>query len=200
MQLTKTDYEDGFYTLEFRKVTTNTQTDLLVVFENNWEFSKQSEDEYSIGEVAGTFKREEMTPFPHDMKKNLFSIPLHIPSNDGRQIFKSCMDFFIKRTHAPIHVAFVEHPGYPLVVVSFNSFVIAEMIVTELIEAIMYGIREASLSIQEIEKEEVKQEEDIDEIDENNIIEYEEDEELKAVMKPPVDRSIKPIDGGEIYD
>jgi hypothetical protein len=200
VQITKVDFDKGLYSIDVKKTHQNKELIISIVFNCDWQFNNPTENLNEFGKVAGFHIPGKIESFPYDVKTNLQTLPLHIPDSDGRSIFKLCMDVFLKRTNAPVHVASMEHPGYPLTVVTFDNSIIKEEIVADLVLSILESIQEGAVQVLEPKEQDLSEEEDLEEVDENVIIEFEEDEELKGLMKKPVDRSIKPLEGEDIYD
>lgn len=127
-------------------------------------------------------------PVPYDFKKILASIPIHIPKHNKQILFKFCMNYLIQETDMPAQIETVPHPGYPLIVVTFNPKIIEAEKMEKILERILDAIELTKPTIIEVPKEEPEVEEDpLDEIDEDNIFEYEFDDELKEFgAKEPV--------------
>jgi hypothetical protein len=140
----------------------------------------------------------EQESFPYDSKKKLASIPVHIPHPYGRQLFKACMDFYIKESSAPMHTSFCDHPGYPELVVTFDTKVMTAEIVKRLIASITEGIRSCETAIELIEQEEQETTDDelLDEVDEDVVVEFDFEEEVKKAIKEPVLNVVQSLGGG----
>jgi hypothetical protein len=191
--------ENCIYKLEFLEKVGNRLLTIRVMFKEDWRFNNKDKELFSdFGVVTmGCFERGPRFDFPYDPKEKLNSIPLHIPHEYGRKIFKLCMDKFIEETSAPMHTAFVPHPGYPLLMVTFDTDIMPGNIVTRLIDSIYDGIYLAETETQLIETEDQATADDVlDEVDENVVVEFDFDEDLKRVMKEPVSTLVQSIGGG----
>lgn len=178
MEIESVTNEAGRYQLVFREFFSGgTVTDITVIFVEHWNLTG------GINENMGFYIPQWVTkPFPYDLKATLLSIPIHIPDLRGRYIFKTCFEYFAKVTSLPGHVTSADHPGYPLMIVTFDSYVITEDLIKRIVEAILKGIQEAMIETKEIQSIDEKVEEDpLDDIDEAIVIEYEESDDLKEL-------------------
>lgn len=185
-------YEEHTYKLEFMETIENHLVTIRVEFKEHWRLTSSKKDLLNdFGNVVGFFLKGDMEDFPYDSKKNLASIPLHIPHPLGRQIFKECMDFYTKEAQAPMHTTFSDQ-----VVVTFDKKILTEEVTDRVVTSIMAGIRSAKTEKKLIEVEEIVTDDTLDEVDEDVIVEFEFDEELKSIMKEPISKLIQPIGGG----
>jgi hypothetical protein len=196
VQMECQDYH--IYKLEFWEKVENHLLTIRVEFTEHWRLTSKNEDLLNnFGNTVCFAIVGDRTEFPYDPKKNLVSIPIHIPNPYGRQLFKACMDFYIKESSAPMHTAFIDHPGYPELVVTYDTKVLTEELVNRLIVSITEGIRLSRTEKELIETEVPDVDEDtLDEIDEDVVVEFEFDDELKNIMKEPVSNLVLPIGGG----
>lgn len=159
---------NSHYRLLFKDESEAESVEFLIEFDVKWKLGFK----YSI--ISNP------VPFPYDFKKTLLSIPIHIPRQSKRYFFKSCMDYVIEETDMPAHVSMVEHPGYPLMLVTFDPKVIDKETIRKILEEIMDAIEITKVNKTEKPKEEEKEEVDLlDEVDEDNVVEFEFDDELK---------------------
>ena len=192
MDLLKQTIENAFYSFRLKE---NRETKILnfqVSFEFTWNLIEPNEE---LPYKMSFFSAGEEKPFPYDMKEDFNSIPLHIPNQLGRDMFKLIIDAVIKRTSSPIAVTVNAHPGYPLTVVTFNKTIMAIKDVKNLIEIIMAAISRAEITEEAIQRETGREEMDDDEIDENVILDYEEDSELRELIKKPPITEYLPLKG-----
>lgn len=190
--------EDHIYKLEFLEKIENHLLTIRMEFKEHWRLVSRHKDLLNdFGQTVGLIIRGTEEEFPYDSKKNLVSIPLHIPHPYGRQLFKECMDFYIKESRAPMHTSYSDHPGYPELVVTFDIKILTSDVVRRLIASIMQAINHCETEKQLIETEDQTTEDELlDEVDENVVVEFDFDEDLKSVMKEPVSRVVQSIGGG----
>lgn len=188
MELIHEEHDGFLYILHFARKKEKELERMKVSFESKW--SLHNEEEMSFYKVG------EEREFPYELNKDFKSIPLHIPDNTGRDVFKACFDYLVKVTSAPVHISLTNHPGYPITLLTYNAYVMDKREVLTIAHDIMAAIKIAVITKEEV-KESSEQTPDDNEADENIIIDYEEDPELKALMKQPVKQEILPLEGGE---
>ncbi|PGQ88215.1 hypothetical protein [Priestia megaterium] len=189
MELIHEEREGFFYTLHFAQKDDNQLQKMTVKFESGWSLLDKNEGMsfYKIGEERD---------FPYELNKDFKSIPLHIPDSSGRDVFKACYDYLVNETSAPVHISFTNHPGYPITLLTYNAYVMDKRDVLTIAHDIMAAIKLAVITEEEL-KEQSEPASDTDDTDEDIIVNYEEDPELKALMKQPVKTEILPLEGGE---
>jgi hypothetical protein len=201
MELTHTKVEASSYYLTFEGVIENQLVKVDVEFYEVWSFTnplKKSKLLEDFGNTIGFFVKGKQTSFPINLKEYLKTIPLHIPHALGRQLFKQCFDFFIKYTEAPVHVSIVEHPGYPLAIVTYDSSIISkEETVERWINTIMDSIQTCGFIVEPLDKEQGPAEEDYDEVDEDVYVEFELEDEIAELIKVPAEPEYLPLEGEE---
>ena len=121
--------------------------------------------------------------FPLDWKSELSSIPIHLPDTEVLAMFKECLEHIIKVKKMPIDISFASHPGYPLTIVTYNGRIIKGADTEELIISILKAISEAEIESVLVTEDDEIYEDDEDLLD-DVVVEYEEDDELKELMKP----------------
>lgn len=191
MELTVTEHEGNIYKLQFEEKHEDSLSTINVEFSINWSPSKFT----GFLKYMGFAKIGEEQDFPYDMKKDFKVIPLHIPHSIGRELFKQCFDYFAEQNSVPISVQFIQHPGYPLTLLSYNPLIISQTALREIIEAINLGLEYAKVKQEALEAEEQDAVEDDDTVDPNVTVEFEEDDDLKLIMKPPVKTEFLPMKG-----
>lgn len=189
--------ENHTYKLEFIETIEKHLVTIRVTFEEFWRLTHALSLLDDFGRAVGFCIKGDESEFPYESKKSLISIPLHIPSSYGRQLFKSCFDFFIKESQAPMHIATLDHPAYPLLVATFDRNIIGADVVHRLIDSIVKGIQSCETEREFIESKKQELDDDqLDEVNEDVVVEFEFDEELKKAMKEPVSNLVQPIGGG----
>jgi hypothetical protein len=187
MELISKQVDEYQYRLEFKDTVGNQLIKAVVEFYEAWSLTSKKNILEDFGNTVGFYMPAlQVEESPYNVRTNIKTLPVHIPHLLGRYLFKSCFDYFIEQTDAPVQVStMVEHPGYPLVVVTFDSSVITQPItVQRWIDNIMAGIRNCKFTTEEIENTSPEQEDEFDdEVDENIIVEFELDDDLKEAMK-----------------
>lgn len=117
--------------------------------------------------------------FTHEFKSDLAVFPIHIPRVNKQYLFTKSMDYVIKETDMPAHISIIKHPGYNLLAVSFNPSVIQKEKMRKIIETIVKAVESAKVTETEKPKPEVLEKDPLDEIDEEKVVEFEFDEEVK---------------------
>lgn len=188
---------EGFYRFDFEDAMENKLIKLTIEFYEKWSLTQKRKNTLEdFGEVIGFYIPAATNKFPFDIKDSLRTVPLHIPNGTGRHLFKTCFEFFINQTNAPVHVSLTEHPGYPLILVTYDCTIITkEDTVNRWINNIMNGIQSCEVITEELEKDASVEGDDIDEIDEDVIVEYELDDELLKAMKEPAEQVFLPLEG-----
>lgn len=192
MELLSQSKNGALYHFEFKAEEDGRTLNFRMTFEFAWRFIEPNSD---LRYLISFFSTGEEKSFPYEMKKELKSIPLHIPHFIGRDMFKSIMDYFIKQTSAPIVVTINQHPGYPVTVVTYNGSIIESVDVNNLIYTIMAAIGNAEISEEEKTVSEAAETNEDDEFDENIILDYEEDPELMGLIKKPPVNEYLPLKG-----
>lgn len=169
MELKTSENKNGHFHFVFADETADKLVEIPIRFFVDWKLDFK----FLIGPKA--------VPVPFDFKKILMTIPVHIPKQNKQFFFKRCMDFVIKETDMPTQVEQVPHPGYPLMAITFNPKIIDTEKMNKILETILNAIE--GMQVTETEKPKEEEEVDpLDEIDEDNVIEYEEDPELKEAL------------------
>lgn len=201
MELKNKEVKDGFYRFEFEGEMDNQVMKVAIQFYEIWSLTDPHKKENFIeefGKAIGFFMAGQKTQFPYDVRNDLEVIPVHIPHELGRNFFKTCMNYFIERTDAPMRLKEIEHPGYPLVTVTFDKTVIAHKeTVFRWIETIMNAIQTCEVTFEDLPNEVKEDEDDFDEVDEDVIVEFEIDDELAAHIKTPAEPEYLPLEGDE---
>lgn len=201
MELKNAKVEANSYYLTFEDVIENQAVTVDIEFYEIWSFtnpSKKSRLLEDFGNTIGFFVKGKQAEFPINLKEHLRTIPIHIPHILGRQLFKMCFDFFIKYTEAPVHVSIVEHPGYPLVLVTYDSSIVTkEETVERWINAIMDSIQTCEFVVEPLDKEQESAEDDYDEVDEDVHVEFELEDDVAALIKVPEEPKYLPLEGEE---
>lgn len=167
MELKTVENDNGHYKFIFHDETDEKSIEIFMDFHIDWKLKFK----YKIDSKP--------VPYPFDFKKLLASVPIHIPKATKRYFFKQCMDYLIKETDMPAHVTAVEHPGYPLIVVTFNPRIIEQDKLLKYLENILDTIEAAKVVETEKEIPEKEEVDPLDEIDEDNVVEFEFDDEIE---------------------
>lgn len=174
MNLIETTYSGDDFRLVFSEEKEDQEIRRIVEITLGWNRFR-SADYFEI--VGNAIK------FPFDTKQALYSIPIHIPHEEMRQMFKKCFIYIVKTRSLPVDIAEASHPGYPLTVVTYNGDILEKNEMLEIIEFVRDGVAHAQIEYISINEEE-SLEEDEEFSEHEVIIEYEEDDDLKEVMKP----------------
>jgi hypothetical protein len=193
MELKQVKNFEGHYELEFEDKEEDHLMKITVCFSEFWSLTSKKTDGKTFGESISFNIILPVSPFPYNGKEELFSFPIHMPNQYGRSLFKSCFDFFVKETDMPVHITSVDHPGYPLLILTFNGKIVKESLVRRVISTILKGIELATIEMEIIDKKKNIEDEEIINIDEAEIIDYEFDDELKDLIKQPVSKEIEDL-------
>lgn len=166
------------YSFVFEGVRDQHQVRAELSFFESWFFLKEDSWDNFHGNISCSFVGDSVknSNFIEDQKYALDSIPVYMPDALGRYMFKFCLEFFISKTGAPIKVDFVNHPGFPLIVVTHNNLLVDGMVIEDLISKIIDAISCAEIHKELINKtdEEIEEEDDkLENTDDAEIIDYE---------------------------
>ena len=174
---------NDLYNLVFEKELEEYRREIKITFTIDWKFPERC-----IIEQSAKLERTK-----------LLILNIHIPNNEDRELFSGCIFYYAKESFAPILVEVIPHPGYPLVSLSFDSTILSKEDVSNFATSIMEAVVKADIKDYNYPESTADPEED-DSTDEEVIVEYEEDEELKKVMYKPSKTIISPLNGGETND
>lgn len=194
MEIISEHNEGTLFTLKLAGTEEDKTTNVIVKFNLEWSLQKEIPD--SQKDISFLHIGDEQD-FPYDVRQDFKTIPCHIPSSKGREIFKACLDYFSKVSLAPVHIGFAQHPGYPLTLVTYDAVMMSKEQLISIILTVNEAIENASIISESVQLEqEVMENEDF--TDESIIIDYEEDPELKALIKQPQKTEYLPMEGNEI--
>lgn len=197
MELIQAICQDGKYECSFLEQLNNATLAVTIQFEDYWRFTPKPNLLEEFGKSVGSYRAGDIQSYPYDIKTHLESIPVHIPNTFGRFMFKSAIELLIKETDAPVHVHIVEHPGYPLLVVTYDTSIISYGVVIRWVDSIMESIVTCTpiITENEVVSEEEEEVDLLDDVDEAVIVEFDFEEELKQAIKLPAENVVLAMEG-----
>lgn len=199
MKLIGFDKNGVTYSVTFEDVLNEDTVITQVSFEERWSLVDRNSDENEEYRTRAAFHiKEAFVKYPYEVKENLECLPIHIPEASGRYILKACLDIFIKTSLAPMQITAESHPGYPIMVITFNASIIPRENVLQVIDNIISSIENSTVIYKENEKRDPVLAEEDEVADDAPVIEFEEDEEVKSLMKEPTraEDEFEPFEGG----
>lgn len=171
MKIVSETVENNDFKVSFKDELEDMVVDFAVSFRSDFKITNEIDN---FQDRLSLCIRRPITDFPYDVKTDLKTFPYYIPNERGAFILRSCLEFFRESTKAPVSVGSADHPGFLMTTVTFNSGIIKPAVIISLVDSILEGIRNAPFDSTEIERKEEETEEDpLDNVDEENAIEYE---------------------------
>lgn len=118
-------------------------------------------------------------------KEMLASFVAHIPNRETYRLLESCLNAWREVKNCPIHIQEISHPKYPVMSIMYNKTEFPE--IRELVSTILLAIANSEVTEIEAEKEEEKDVEETDLLNDESaeIVEHEVSPEVAALMKNP---------------
>ena len=129
----------------------------------------------------------EPEPFPITPIVTTKSIPVLIPKELDREIFRQCIKYIVSVTNESINTTTVENPGYPMISLNYNTLLIdGEQLKEGTVEMLLKIVNAEEEFVGSVKSDNTEDTEEKEELDEDaEILEYDDDEELKAYLKSP---------------